>query len=172
MSDKIEMNISLKCFNSDFLERKLQGLKSIQDLMRKNKDFQMTMQNSDIKFLTTQIIVEWINENKIFEGLYVQNTNSHLIQRSSDFLKFMLDEHLVSSQHMEMVWASARRDETEQKLAVYKLLKDVSSSLSKEHLDYLVDRVCEKNATSLTKDDVELLSDLTRYNYRHKEEFC
>ena len=57
-------------------------------------------------------------------------------------------------------------------MAVYKLLKDVSSSLSKEHLDYLVDRVCEKNALSLTKDDVELLSDLTRYNYRHKEEFC
>ena len=29
MIDKLEMQISLKCFNSDFLERKLQGLKSI-----------------------------------------------------------------------------------------------------------------------------------------------
>ena len=42
-------------------------------------------------------MVDWINENKIFEGLYVEKTNSHLIQRSSDFLKFMLDEKLVSS---------------------------------------------------------------------------
>ena len=39
MTDKLEMNISLKCFNSDFLERKIQGLKSIQDLIKKNKDF-------------------------------------------------------------------------------------------------------------------------------------
>jgi ubiquitin carboxyl-terminal hydrolase 34 len=117
-------------------------------------------------------MVEWINDNKIFEQLYVQNTNSHLIQRSSDFLKFMLDEHLVTIEHMEMVWASARRNETEQKLAVYKVLKDVSSSLSKEHLDFLVDRVCEKEALQLTKDDVELLGDLTRYNYRYREEFC
>ena len=66
---------------------------------------------------------------------------------------------------MEMVWASARRNETEQKLAVYKVLKDVSSSLSKEHLDFLVDRVCEKDVHTLSKDDVELLGDLTRYNY-------
>ena len=102
----------------------------------------MTMQNSDIKFLTTPLLVEWINENKIFEQLYVQNTNSHLIQRSSEFLKFMLDEHLVTANQMEMVWASVERNETEQKLAVYKLLKDVSSSLSKEHLDFIIDKVC------------------------------
>ena len=58
-------------------------------------------------------MVDWINENKIFDGLYVEKTNSHLIQRSSDFLKFMLDEHLVSKENMEMVWASAKRNETE-----------------------------------------------------------
>lgn len=84
----------------------------------------------------------------------------------------MLDEHLVTNEQMEMVWASARRNETEEKLAVYKVLKDVSSSLAKEHLDFLIDRVCEKEAQLLTKDDVELLGDLTRYNYRYREEFC
>lgn len=55
---------------------------------------------------------------------------------------------------------------------MYKVLKDVSPSLSKEHLDFLVDRVCEKDVLTLTKDDVELLGDLTRYNYRYREEFC
>ena len=29
MIDKLDMNIALKCFNSDFLERKIQGLKAI-----------------------------------------------------------------------------------------------------------------------------------------------
>jgi ubiquitin carboxyl-terminal hydrolase 34 len=29
MIDKLEMQVALKCFNSDFLERKLQGLKAI-----------------------------------------------------------------------------------------------------------------------------------------------
>ena len=51
-------------------------------------------------------------------------------------------------------------------------LKDVSSSLSKDHLDYLVSSICEKDASTLTKDDVEFLSDITRYNYKYREEFC
>jgi len=84
----------------------------------------------------------------------------------------MLDEHLVSTEHMEMVWASARRNETEQKLAVYKVLKDVNSSLSKEQLDFLVDRVCERDPAQLSKEEFELLGDLTRYHYRYREEFC
>jgi ubiquitin carboxyl-terminal hydrolase 34 len=73
MIDKLEMKIALKCFNSDFLERKLQGLKSIQELIKRTKEYEQTMQNSDIKFLTPQLMVlkgldsslllqvEWVN---------------------------------------------------------------------------------------------------------------
>jgi hypothetical protein len=71
-----------------------------------------------------------------------------------------------------MVWAGVNSKETEVRLAVYKLLRDVSSSLEKDHLDYFISRVCDKDAASLSHDDVELLGDLTRYNYRFREEFC
>lgn len=84
----------------------------------------------------------------------------------------MLDEKLLTQEHIAMVWAGTNSKETDVKLAVYKLLKDVSVSLEKEHLDYFISKICEKEAGSLVKDDVELLGDLTRYNYRHREEFC
>lgn len=84
----------------------------------------------------------------------------------------MLDEKLLTPEHIAMVWAGVNSKETEVRLAVYKLLRDVSSSLEKEHLDYFIGRICEKDAATLVKDDVELLGDLTRYNYRYREEFC
>lgn len=82
----------------------------------------------------------------------------------------MLEEKLLTLEHIGMVWKGV--SETENKLAIYKLLKETNSSLEKEQLDYLIDKVLEKSAIELTKDDVELLGDLTRYNYRHREEFC
>lgn len=130
------------------------------------------MENSDIKFLSIQIMVEWLNEKKIFESLYVNTTNSHLVQRSAEFFKFMLDEKLITQDHINMMWAGVNKGETEHKLAIYKLFKDVSQNLDKEQLDFLTNRVCSKEATSITKDDIELLQDLTKYNYRFKEEFC
>jgi ubiquitin carboxyl-terminal hydrolase 34 len=132
MIDKWDMQVALKCFNSDFLERKIQGLKAIQDLIKKTKDYQVSMQNSDIKFLTIQIMVEWLNENRIFETLYVNSSNSHLVQRSAEFFKFMLEEKLVTLNHIGMIWAGVNKGETEHKLAIYKLLKDAYASLDKE----------------------------------------
>jgi hypothetical protein len=83
----------------------------------------------------------------------------------------MLDEKLLTPEHIKMVWAGVNSKEVEVRLAVYKLLRDVSSSLEKEHLDFFVARIFEKEAILLTKDDVELLGDLTRYNYRFRDEF-
>lgn len=84
----------------------------------------------------------------------------------------MLDEKLLTPEHIAMVWAGVNSKEVEVRLAVYKLLRDVSSSLDKEHLDYFIVKICEKDATNLVKDDIELLNDLTKYNYRYREEFC
>lgn len=78
----------------------------------------------------------------------------------------------MTLQDMGMIWGGVNKGETEHKLAIYKLLKDAYASLDKDQLDFLIDRVFEKDAVSLSKDDVELLGDLTRYNYKHREEFC
>ena len=36
--DKLDMDIAMRCFKSEFLERQIHGLKAIQDLIRRTKD--------------------------------------------------------------------------------------------------------------------------------------
>ena len=74
----------------------------------------------------------------MFESIYTGQNSSYIVQRSSDFLKFMLDEKLVSLQQLEMIVKSAKKGEMEDKQAIYKvpiiqlfiykILKDVSQS--------------------------------------------
>jgi ubiquitin carboxyl-terminal hydrolase 34 len=80
------------------------------------------MANSDLKYLNVQLIVDWVNENRVFESIYTSQNNSYIVQRSSDFLKFMLDEKLVSMQQLEMIVKSAKKGEIEDKQAIYKVL--------------------------------------------------
>ncbi len=58
----------------------------------------------------------------------------------------MLDEKLLTPEHIAMVWAGVNNKETEVRLAVHKLLRDVSSSLEKDHLDFFINKICEKDA--------------------------
>jgi ubiquitin carboxyl-terminal hydrolase 34 len=43
--------------------------------------------------------------------------------------------------------------------------------LDKEWLDFLTDALCSKDPREMTKDDLELLPDITKMNYRYKEEY-
>ena len=37
------------------------------------------MYNSDLKYLTIQLVVDWINDNRVFESLYRESGNVHLV---------------------------------------------------------------------------------------------
>ncbi|CAD8084108.1 unnamed protein product [Paramecium sonneborni] len=172
MIDRLDLDIAYKCFTSDFLERKIQGLKAIQELIKKTKDQynQYGMQEQQ-KQQAIQMILEWLNEKKIFESLYVGSGNSHLVQRSAEFFKFLIEEKMISINNFKEIWNSLEKAEYEHKLAIFKLFKDVSNSLEKEWLDFLTDAVCSKDPKDVTKDDLELLLDIIKMNYRYKDEY-
>ncbi|CAD8116913.1 unnamed protein product [Paramecium sonneborni] len=172
MIDRLDLDIAYKCFTSDFLERKIQGLKAIQELIKKTKDQynQYGIQEWQ-KQAAIQMILEWLNEKKIFETLYVGSGNSHLVQRSAEFFRFLIEEKMISINNLKEIWNSLEKAEYEHKLAIFKLFKDVSNSLEKEWLDVLIDAICNKDAKEVTKDDLELLLDIIKTNYRYKDEY-
>lgn len=91
------------------------------------------------------MILEWLNEKKIFEILYVGSGNSHLVQRSGEFFKFLIEEKMIGIPNLKEIWNSLEKAEYEHKLAIYKLFKDVSNCLEKEWLEYLTDEICNRD---------------------------
>ena len=87
------MRVALMCFNSDFLERKLQGLKQIQKILQDAKYAAGQQQHYSIDQLSA-----WVDQNHIFEKLYGAQGHIQLIQRSGDFLKFMINENMLSEE--------------------------------------------------------------------------
>ena len=128
------------CFTSDFLERKLQGLKSIIEMTRNirkhyYKVTHMTLEQMvvfHLKFFFTFFLINfflysllikgtWLNSNKIFEILYGVNSHNQLIQRSSDFLKFMINVDFLTKDNLELLWGSTLKGDSELKISIYKV---------------------------------------------------
>ena len=78
---------------------------------------------------------------------------------------------MIVINNFKEIWNSLEKAEYEHKLAIFKLFKDVSNSLETEWLDFLTDAVCSKEPKDVTKDDLELLLDIIKTNYRYKDEY-
>ena len=159
MIETFNLDISLLCFESNFLERKIQGLKSLLEIMKNIK-------YNNVKFLSTQIINTIIEKNHLFEKIYGVNGHIELIKRSSDFIKYMINENLITSDQLDIIWASTKTGVTEAKLSIYKVLSEIGLNLKIDQLDFIISKVSEIPPNELIADEIELVYELSRFSLR------
>lgn len=157
--EKFSLDISFLCFNSDFLERKLQGLKAIMEIM---KDVKYRLKKFE-SLLDVEVLCRWLNEKQIFEGLYGRDSHAQLIQRSGDFLKFIINEDFFTLENLALIWDSLRKGNVEERLAIYKALSSVSIHFKPDHIEFLVQKLKELPLEQFIKEDIDLLYDITKY---------
>ena len=157
--ETFSLNVAYLCFSSEFLERKLQGLKAVMEIMKEVK-YRIRKQEF---YLDNDLLFQWVNDKQLFEGLYGKNAHAQLIQRSSDFLKFMLNEDFLTVENLSLIWENLRKGNTEERLAIYKVLNSVSIHLKTHHIDFLVLQISEVSVDLLVKEDLELLYEITKY---------
>lgn len=155
MVESLNLQICSICFDSKFLERKLQGLKSLLEVLKQVKF-------GHAKFITNEYLNEFIETNQIFDKIYGNRGHTQLIQRSSEFLKFLIGEGNLSPEELEVVWSSTRKGDTETKLATYKVLSDISVHLQNSHLDFLIEKIAKIPATEMIQEEIDLIYELNR----------
>lgn len=114
MLEKFNLQIALQSFNSEYIKTQLQGLKTIMELL----SYIRLDRTADS--LQTEHLKEWINSNNIFNKLF-KSDKYQLITKAADFFKFLLSESMITEQHLEVLWSQARKNDTELKLAIYKV---------------------------------------------------
>lgn len=86
------------------------------------------------KNFTSQFLVEWMQSNGVFSILFdTKKTHLQLVQRTSDILKLLLQENMLTQELMEMFWSLAKSD---YKFEVYKIINECSFYLKQEHTDF------------------------------------
>ena len=145
------------CFKSSILERKIQGLKMIQDII-KNIKYQ------EYKSITYKDLGSWLETNNVFDDLYGSGSHSQLIQRSSEFLRFLINEELLTLDHLVIIWRGIDKGDTQTKLSIYKMISDLSMSFNAQSVEFLVERISEIEISKLTKDDIDVLYELARFS--------
>jgi ubiquitin carboxyl-terminal hydrolase 34 len=141
------------CINSDTLKRRIQGVNELKDVVRTYR-----------VYLSSRIpkLVEWLNNNSIFEKVYIINTHYELLKRSGEYFRFLVLEDALSNEHLALMFQTAQRCDHDSKLAYYKIFQEVSRHMKKEQINFIIDQILETEGASVSCEDINLLYDLEK----------
>ena len=113
----LKLEVCLICLKSGFLERRIQGIRDLNQIVRNNR----MMSN---KSFTTKFLIEWLYNNGVFIILFdPKKTHLQIVQRCTDVLKLLLAEDMLNQDILEMFWTLAK---SEYKIEIYKIINDVA----------------------------------------------
>lgn len=151
----IKLEVCLMCLKSSFLERRIQGIRDLNLVIRNNRMF-----NS--KTFTAKFLVEWMEDNGVFAQVFdPRKTHLQLVQRTADILKLLLQEDRLTKEVLEQFWSLAA---TEYKFEIYKVINDVSLFLKEHHIAYIFEQFTHIPAEKMALEELQTLSELGKFS--------
>ena len=129
LTEVLRLEVSLMCLKSNYLERRIQGIRELNQIIKNQRMY------SANKNFTSQFLIEWMQNNGVFQILFdTKRTHLQLVQRTSDILKLLLQENMLSQEHMDAFWSLAKS--SDYKFEVYKIINECSFYFRQEHIDF------------------------------------
>lgn len=157
--EDFSLEISLRSFQTPYLERKIQGLRGISDAISRVKFSKDGDQQS-------QELVKWIKTHNIIEEVFGAKGHFQLVQRCGEIVVLLSNSGELSREQLEFIWSSAQKQDEDMRLSVYKMLAEINSSIKPEHLEMLVEFIEEVPPAKLMRDDITLIQEITKYAIR------
>ena len=153
------LEISLKSFQTPYLERKIQGLRGISDAISRVKySKELESQNHDL--------VEWVKNHDIISEVFGPKGHFQLVQRCGEIITLLSNSGDLTREQLEFIWNSAQKQDEDMRQSVYKMLAEINASIKPEHLEIIVEFIEQVPPSKLMRDDITLIQEITKYAIR------
>ena len=160
--DKLNLNIALMCLKSNFLERRIHGIKSLAESLKGLKYARGSK-------VTGTLMLEWIQENKILEIIFDhKNYHVQIIQRSKEILRFLITEDKLSPDQLDLFWKGTSFDD-ESRREIYKIIQEVSGVMKSDHVMQFLDKFTNDKDVKIIPEAVNCIFEMGKSSKALKE---
>ncbi|CAG9332998.1 unnamed protein product [Blepharisma stoltei] len=185
--ENFELDLSMKCLKGINLEKRIHGITEISlkisQAKHKDEDDKRLSKGGYIyksdyhdtaRWLTTQRLLQWIDNHNLFELIFGPSSHPQLVKRSADIIRFLYSNSRFSRDHIDLIWNSASSKHEAEREALMTLIQDIVPCLSAQDLHYFFMKLyllpyaeIDSQVLSLIKSFVRQMSNL-RAGSRHK----
>ena len=149
--DEVTITLSLKTIKTSIFDRRLQGIKALNDFIEKNE------KNKDI----LKRIIALIKENKIISEIFGANYHSQIISRANEIVKLLLVENELENDDIKLIWSCTKRGDLEAKLTILKLLSEIAPYLKEDYIEMLLTNIISNVDKKINQEEIELVYKLS-----------
>eukprot|EP01127_Copromyxa_protea_P006431 TRINITY_DN1629_c0_g1_i3.p1 TRINITY_DN1629_c0_g1~~TRINITY_DN1629_c0_g1_i3.p1 ORF type:complete len:594 (-),score=110.82 TRINITY_DN1629_c0_g1_i3:44-1825(-) len=105
--DEFSLDWALRCFKSNYIEKKLQGLMMIESkvLSAQQQEGADWRHGNNHQWITPTFIIQWLKENKIVESLFNRkDAHEGLVKKSNIILEFLAKKNELTSDNIDAIW--------------------------------------------------------------------
>lgn len=152
----MKLSLSIKCLNSTYLERRIQGIRELNIIIKNVISY-----TSIGSVFTGQFLLDWMKENDVFSMIWdPKKTHLQIVQRTNEVFKLLLRENMLSEELLNMFWSLTKSDYRSE---VVKIVNDTSIYLKQPHIEFIFNQIKEIPANELKISEFECLCELGRY---------
>lgn len=152
--ETLELDLALKYLKSPFFEKRLKGVNEIKEISERiemTENYASSTENyyyqisrkKFMKYLTSDLFLKWISENKIVEILLGDSMHVEIIKRCHDILIFMCKRKYMPPDIINHIWKAGEGKHDSLVRVLYEMIIEISAYLPLDSLKLLYDKIKE-----------------------------
>ena len=155
--EHLNLDIVLMCLKSNFLERRIQGIKSLAETLK-------NLKYSKANRISSEYMLEWLEKHKILELIFDQkNYHVQIIQRSKEILKFLIVEDKLSEEQLNLFWRATEFDD-ETRREMYKIIDESSTPMQTHHVMQFLNKFKAEKDAKIIPEAVNCIYEMGKFS--------
>ena len=165
LSDEIIINFSIKMIKTSIFDKRVQGIKKLNEYIKENKDKENTM----------KAVIDLIKKSEIIKEIFGANYHSQIISKSDKLLALLLKNNEIKEDDIKLIWDCTQRGDLEAKTTIMKLLSDLAGDLNENFINILLQNIIKDfNKNTINEKEIDFIYNLSIHgdNENNKIKCC
>jgi len=158
--DLLELILCTIMLQSDYLQRQIDGLKGLNEMMKKVKRSIM---------INEKFLLNWIKEHKIIDEIFGKRKHQQILQRSVPIVIFIYEQQLLTADIMEKIWENVKDDQF--KDDIFKVIKEAAFPMGSKELNFFITKIAELNPSMVSEEALDVIFEARKGNEKSPKEF-
>ena len=156
-SIKLKVGVAISLLRSEQLERRIQAIRLIAETCKSAKASQVFVYQSQLPTANDNAVLSSLLQVPlVINEIFGKRSHIQLIQRSTEILKFFLQNSDIKSEDFNVIWKCCENDE-QSKVEIFKVISDSTSLLPSELIGFVIEKYTGKEVVIFKDNDAELV---------------
>lgn len=151
--EHFELNMYTILLKSNYLQRRIEGLKGINDTCK-------IVKNSSSRSISEEELVDWLIKQNVLDFILGANIHQQIVQRSAPVLSLMFEKKLLKVKDLDKIWESTKDEQL--RPDILKVISEINLPLQSAELEYLGTKVISMAPNEICEEALDVIYEPTR----------